>query len=534
MYLEFYGFSEQPFETTPDPRFLFLTESHREALNSMAYGIQGRKGFISVSGEVGTGKTTIIHHLLDHLDSGVKVVLISQTKVTFEQLLRDVLWGLELPTAGENKSSLIRQFNKYLMDRLARNQNLALLIDEAQHLSIDALEDLRLLSNLETSTSKLLQIVLVGQPELEEKLNSRELRQLKQRIVISRRILPLREADSSRYIEHRLKMVGSTTSQVLTPDAVSIICHHSKGIPRTINILCDNAFLIGYDRGSRKVNALIIQEAIRYLEAASTRELPAPKTGSKKRIRPVPPRFKGRVPIISFAATALVFLAFALFLVRGPMKGLPENLGLWPSWQQLAIGHQAAFPPAEIKTEIKEDMPPEASPTPPAQQEPEAFPPPAPAAPVVQPQHKPEIRVETVSIKEGATICDLAQKYYRFSNTTLADYILQFNPDITNPNLIRADSKIKIPEIKEESLIIRGLDNTCKVHLGTFLRPESAQRYKEEPALQGKEIDVVPRKFPNGEVWYRVLAGKFPSWEKSLETIQALKEKGVLPLLKSR
>ena len=201
MYLEFYGFSEQPFETTPDPRFLFLTESHREALNSMAYGIQGRKGFISVSGEVGTGKTTIVHHLLDHLDSGVKVVLISQTKVTFEQLLRDVLWGLELPTAGENKSSLIRQFNKYLMDRLARNQNLALLIDEAQHLSIDALEDLRLLSNLETSSSKLLQIVLVGQPELEEKLNSRELRQLKQRIVISRRILPLREADCSRYIE---------------------------------------------------------------------------------------------------------------------------------------------------------------------------------------------------------------------------------------------------------------------------------------------------------------------------------------------
>ena len=134
----------------------------------------------------------------------------------------------------------------------------------------------------------------------------------------------------------------------------------------------------------------------------------------------------------------------------------------------------------------------------------------------------------------GATIGALAQKYYRRSNTSLADYILEFNPDITNPNLIMADSKIKIPEIKEEALIIRGLDNTCKVHLGTFLRPESAQRYKEEPALQGKEIDVVPRKFPNGEVWYRVLAGKFPSWEKSLEVIQALKEKGVLPLLRSR
>jgi len=133
--------------------------------------MESRRGrdFISVSGEVGTGKTTIIHHLLAHLDRAVKIVFISQTKVTFEELLKDVLWELKLPAAGRDKSSLIRQFNRYLMARLGRKQNLALLIDEAQHLSIDALEDLRLLSNLETSTSKLLQIVLVGQPELEEK-----------------------------------------------------------------------------------------------------------------------------------------------------------------------------------------------------------------------------------------------------------------------------------------------------------------------------------------------------------------------------
>jgi len=525
MYLEFYGFSEQPFETTPDPRFLFLTESHREALNSMIYGIQERKGFISVSGEVGTGKTTIIHHLLAHLDRAVKIVFISQTKVTFEELLKDVLWELKLPAAGRDKSSLIRQFNRYLMARLGRKQNLALLIDEAQHLSIDALEDLRLLSNLETSTSKLLQIVLVGQPELEEKLNSRELRQLKQRIVIRRRILPLREEDSRRYIRHRLKMVGSTTSQVFTPDAVSIICHYSKGIPRTINILCDNAFLIGHGRGSRKINALIIQEVIRHMEAAPARELLGPKTECQKRIRSLPPGFKRRLPRISYAAMSFVFLVFALFLAGGHVGSLPENLGLWPFGRQLADGQKADLLPGEFKR----DIPPETGTAPVDQQGPDASPLPAPPAPVVQPHPKPEIRVKTVSIEEGATIYTLSQKYYQISNTTLADYILGFNPDITNPDLIRADSKVKIPEIQEESLIIRGLDNTCKVHLGTFLRPEIARQYKDEPALQGKEIEVVPRKFSNGDVWYRVMAGKFPSWEESLETIQALKGKGVLP-----
>ncbi len=165
MYNEFYGFSEQPFDITPDPKFLFLTESHREALVSMAYGIKERKGFISISGEVGTGKTTLIHQLLDNLERGVKVVFISQTKVTFEQLLKEILLELKLRLVGEqNKLSLTRRFNQYLIKKLAMDNNLAIIIDEAQHLSIEALEELRMLSNLETATAKLLQIILVGHP----------------------------------------------------------------------------------------------------------------------------------------------------------------------------------------------------------------------------------------------------------------------------------------------------------------------------------------------------------------------------------
>jgi general secretion pathway protein A len=335
MYNEFYGFSEQPFDITPDPKFLFLTESHREALASMNYGIKERKGFISISGEVGTGKTTLIHQLLDSLERGVKVVFISQTKVTFEQLLREIILELKLRLVGEqNKLSLTRKFNQYLIKRLALDNNLAIIIDEAQHLSIEALEELRMLSNLETATAKLLQIILVGQPELEDKLNSRELRQLKQRIVIRRRILPLREEDSRRYIEHRLKIVGSSTSQVFTPDALSMICHYSKGIPRTINILCDNAFLIGHGHGKKKVNPLIIQEVIRHMEALPRKEWVEENTGYPKRNRSWASILRRLLPRISYAALPLFLLILLILLGIGNVGGIQENLELETSVQQ--------------------------------------------------------------------------------------------------------------------------------------------------------------------------------------------------------
>lgn len=345
MYNEFYGFSEQPFDITPDPKFLFLTESHREALASMNYGIKERKGFISISGEVGTGKTTLIHQLLDSLERGVKVVFISQTKVTFEQLLREIILELKLRLVGEqNKLSLTRRFNQYLIKRLALDNNLAIIIDEAQHLSIEALEELRMLSNLETATAKLLQIILVGQPELEDKLNSRELRQLKQRIVIRRRILPLREEDSRRYIEHRLKIVGSSTSQVFTPDALSMICHYSKGIPRTINILCDNAFLIGHGHGKKKVNPLTIQEVIRHMEALPRRELVEENAGYQKKNRSWSSILRRLLPRISYAALPLFLLILLILLGIGNVGGIQDNLEPETSVQEGVTGQKVSSP----------------------------------------------------------------------------------------------------------------------------------------------------------------------------------------------
>jgi type II secretory pathway predicted ATPase ExeA len=263
MYTKFYGFSEKPFNITPDPRFLYQTADHREALASMIYGIRERKGFIAITGEVGTGKTTLIYTLLKELKGGVKTVFIFHTNITFVQLLMNILSELEIPTPDEKETALLRGLYDYLIQGLSRNEKLAIIIDEAQNLSKEVMEGLRMLSNLETTTLKLLQIVLVGQPELDAKLNAPELRQLRQRIEIKRQLRPLSRGECQEYIDHRLKLVGSDSSRIFTPEAISLICDYGKGIPRLINILCDNALLIGYGLAQKVIDANIFHEVVK-------------------------------------------------------------------------------------------------------------------------------------------------------------------------------------------------------------------------------------------------------------------------------
>lgn len=275
MYNKFYGFSEAPFNISPDPNFLYLTPDHREALSSMIYGIVERKGFITITGEVGTGKTTLIYALLKKLPEEVKTVFIFHTHLTFGQLIKNILQELELPTAGEGEIDLLRKLNEYLIERFSRGENLAIIIDEAQNLSKEVMEGLRMLSNLETSKAKLLQIVLVGQPELEAKLDSPDLRQLKQRIEIKRRIRPLTPEECRRYVDYRLNLVGSSSAKVFTPEALPMICAYGKGIPRSINIICDNAFLIGYAVSRKVIDADdIVKEVIRDLDSSKLEKPP--------------------------------------------------------------------------------------------------------------------------------------------------------------------------------------------------------------------------------------------------------------------
>jgi general secretion pathway protein A len=260
MYTDYFGFREKPFGVTTDPRFFYTNPCYREAYASLLYGIHERRGFIVLTGEIGTGKTTILRRLMEHIESNVRLVFFYNTTLTFEELLDFICEELGLRTKEAGKLHKIQALNQLLMDQLARAGTVVLLIDEAQNLGEEVLENLRLLSNLETATEKLLQIVLVGQPELESKLNRPELRQLKQRTAIQCRLERLDDEEVGPFINYRLSAVGYKGHQLFTPDAIEEIAYYSKGFPRLINILCDNALLIAYATSQRRVTGDIIAE----------------------------------------------------------------------------------------------------------------------------------------------------------------------------------------------------------------------------------------------------------------------------------
>jgi general secretion pathway protein A len=275
MYNDFFQFSEKPFNVTPDPKFLYLAEAHREALASMLYGVTERKGFIAVVGEVGCGKTTLIYSMLNSLNEKVRTALAFNSGVTFTQLLKGMLTDLGVEANGRDRLSLFQQLNDFLISCAEKGETVALIVDEAQNLPTKVLEEIRMLSNLETCKEKLLQVLLVGQPELERKLNLPRLRQLKQRIGVRCRLRPLTFVESVDYIEHRLSMVGSSTSSVFNQDALILIASQARGIPRVLNILCDNSLLMAYGMGRPAVNGTIVQEVIRDMDG----ELSPPAPG---------------------------------------------------------------------------------------------------------------------------------------------------------------------------------------------------------------------------------------------------------------
>jgi general secretion pathway protein A len=264
MYQNFFGFKEKPFEVTPDPKFLYLTQVYQEIISALIYGIHERRGFIAIVGEVGTGKTMMLNALIDRLEYDTKVAFIFNSDLTFKQMLIMALCDLGLANPEQNLSKVeaIQRLNNFAIQQLEKNGNVVIIVDEAQNISHKTMENLRMLSNLETRKHKLVQIVLSGQPELDKKLNKPEWRQLVQRISLKRYSTELSEKDTYSYVEHRLKKAGYRGSSLFSKAALKLIWSHSGGIPRKINILCDNALLIGYGLGKKHINAEIIDEAI--------------------------------------------------------------------------------------------------------------------------------------------------------------------------------------------------------------------------------------------------------------------------------
>ncbi len=274
MYLKMFGFTEKPFHITPNPKFIFLSKNHKEAFAHLLYGIQQRVGFLSLTGEVGTGKTTVMRTLLEQLtEDSYRVALVFNPCLSALELLQNIHreFGIDFDRQESNLVILLESLNQFLLRQREEGKTVVLVIDEAQNLAPDVLEQLRLLSNLETETEKLIQMVLVGQPELDEVLERNDLRQLKQRLAVRYRLKPMDETDTLDYIQHRAKVAGWQAGELFTKKGLRKVYHYSSGVPRLINLLCDRALLVAYGQDSRVVTDRAVSAAQREL----TQEAPA-------------------------------------------------------------------------------------------------------------------------------------------------------------------------------------------------------------------------------------------------------------------
>jgi general secretion pathway protein A len=478
--MKYFGFSEDPFNLTPDPDFLYLSPSHKEVLSSMLSTIKKRLGTITITGEVGTGKTTLVYTLLKELDKNIRVSFVFNPRVSLEDLLTAILFNLGVPVAETKIYSPLQRFNLYLKERLPLDETVVLIIDEAQNMDMKVLERLNRLSRWDTPASKLLQIILVGQPELEKNLESPELVEFRKRITVRCQLSPLTSAETQSYIDHRLRRAGSSISKVFTPQAVELLCKYSRGIPRMINQLCDHSFLMGYARSIPKIDAKTVKDVIQS----------NPHWHSRKRIRF--PQIKPLNFLASIFGLAALFLGlFYLMSPDGNLKLLPREKRVY----KVNISQSQV----SAKTTPAEDSSPK--------EEPAQF----------------------VKMQPGWSLSILTRRYYQSVHLTFKDLILEANPQITDANVIQVDDVIKIPAVTEDSLLIPSSDQTYQIHLGTFNSPEFLKDFETQPSLKGKKLQIVPRKASSEEIWYRFVAGNFSDRKEALEVIRILKEKGLLP-----
>jgi hypothetical protein len=349
-----------------------------------------------------------------------------------------------------------------------------------------------------------MKVVFVGQPDFENKLNSEDLKPLKQSIEIRRQIRGFSEEESEKYIDHRLRLVGSRSSEIFSPEALSLICRYSRGIPRVINTLCDNALLTGFRLSQKKIDVDIIRAAIKNLEGPSPRKTIPSATDVVNKFHGFPFGYQFLLKKTALIITlSLLCLGAVIFLTYRHLQ--PKS--------------------AEI-LEIKSLKSPEVDIKPSSTSTASQMTPPSSSIATLGREYTLK---KIVAVKKGQTISQLTQEYYGMINLTFIDLLLELNPTITNVHLILVDQEIKIPNITEKLLIIQSADHTYKIHAGTFETPDPAKLYSDELALKGRKIETLPRKVSPRETWHRVMIGKFDNKDEALKMIFLLKEKSLLP-----
>ena len=456
MYQQFFGFREKPFNLTPDPKFLYLNASYREALAALHYGVTDRKGFVSLIGEAGTGKTTLLRRLLSELPRETRSVLVINPAIGFEDMLRFILTDLgRPPAAGASKLDMLEALNVELLDTLARGGNVVVLIDEAQDLTIPVLEELRLLSNLETAKEKILQLVIAGQPELDDLLARREIRQLRQRISVRARLRPLARGEVKAYVAARIAAAGGDVRGLFTPGALYRLWRFSGGVPRLVNAACDNALITAYAAGRRTIGWRDVGEAMRDL---------------RRQVPWAPSRFARAASLATGAAIGAVVVLGALWLLRNQRQAASEPMAPPPSGvvalpTAAATAAAAVPPPVATATATPADEPtptdiatPEATPTATTEESPTATPTttpadtptreatqqPTPAATLV-PTRQERATDLKVRITSGDTVTDLAQHYYGGVTPRVLEMIREANPWLRDPDVIWTGRMLILP-----------------------------------------------------------------------------------------
>lgn len=512
MYHNCYGLRESPFSLTPDPKYLFLSEAHKEALASMIYGVQERKGFVLIFGEAGTGKTTLIRHILGQFGTNIRSVFIFNSVANFDNLLEMILRDLELPSHRWHRGTMVDTLNNFLLRETAAGRYVVLIIDEAQHLSSTVLEEVRMLSNLETASSKLLQIILVGQPELAGKLGSPDLRQLRQRIGLVAELKPLTFDETVHYIAHRLAVAGHKGQGIFTRRALTAIYRASGGIPRLINVICDQSLVLGYGADASRIGRRIVKEVVKD-RSAFVRSAAAPV--------PFSLRLVVRKPII-LIATAMFLLLIGTGLLSGSRldgeifsrlsrRLAGETTGSVKASEELPVPSSERESPDKVLAQRTVPAP-ESEHGQLAAAEPSQSP---------EPNDRPPASVATGNVREitvqsGDTLAALLIRAYGRADYTLLDFIKLANPDIEKIDLIKIGQRILFPPFEPPWTVHKRDNSLFLVHLFTMTHQKSQELENLRSALEklGRRVHVVPVHLTDDHEFYRVLVGDFPNLEQ--------------------
>ena len=563
MYTDYFGFREKPFSITPDPRFFYTNPRYQEAYASLLYGIHERRGFIVLTGEIGTGKTTLLRRLMANMEPHICFVFFYNTTLAFEEILDFICQELGLLIQGAGRLDKIRMLNQFLVDQLAKGKTVVLLIDEAQNLCEEVLENLRLLSNLETSTEKLLQIVMVGQPELETKLNRYELRQLKQRIAIQCRLERLDDEEVGPFIHYRLGAVGYNRPHLFTSDAIREIAYYSKGFPRLINILCDNALLMAYATSQRRITPDIVREAAEDLrleehrsspivaeEAAKpSRELRISKRSGETRSGPTSnhDKLSGRAwrgwrVVMAVLLLGVGTMGFhAWWLNASFLSNFEDQLRALPLTLHDTLRGWTGEPGA-AKSRLESDpqgtghgqsagLISEAGPASAADLRTIELP--------IQSQDSrlafgqmqgagdgntantgsrgheevgsvatlPEMtgwRERPITVQSGSTVAEIAANIYGTQRNLGLDLIKEYNTHIENLNRIIAGQRLWLPPLSRETLVRPQPDGSYSLILTSLRNPQQSAQLAQIARLKGYDVVVTPRRVSDDLMLYRV------------------------------